>query len=369
MRDLQFDLSPAQLSPDLPGTEKMISKNFKAVAATLLGCSLSMASAQDASKQQQASAPKYRIVDTGLIIARAVDERPGMNAAGEVAAWTTIDLSSSQADLRHSGASSTVLSGLPSSSNSYAFGLNKAGVVVGIVESTADMRFTQAFEWSGGVLNLLPTLGGEYGLARSVNDSGQVVGAAQTPAKKFHATVWTDHVPKELELLSHGDTSYANDVNRKGEVVGQSNDGPNRQGKAVRWGSDGVIHLLPTDHESVFSSALAINNQGQIVGFDNSEAVLWTQGREIELGDFGDEPNAALDVNDKGEVVGSSSEAEGRMRAFLWKNGQLLNLNKFIPANSGWVLLSAFRINNSGEILAHGFYQGKSRLCLLIPVQ
>ena len=334
----------------------------------LLVLASSILPGQQSSKPEQTVIPKYRIVDTGLIIARAVDERPGFNAAGEVAAWSTVQRSSSQADFRRSAEPASILSGLPDDSNSYAFGLNKAGVVVGVIESAADMRFTHAFEYSGGVLKVLPTLGGQYGLARSINDSGLVVGAAQTQGKYFHATVWTKDIPKELGTLLNGDTSYANDVNSTGEVVGQSNDGPNRQGKAVRWGTDGRIHLLPTKEESVFSSALALNNRGQIVGFDNSEAVLWTKGQEIELGDFGDEPNAALDVNDDGEVVGSSAEAEGRMRAFLWKKGHLMNLNKMIPPNTGWVLLSAFRINNQGTILAHGFYQGKSRLCLLVPV-
>ena len=325
--------------------------------------------AESKSRSEVTSSPKYHIADAGLIIARAVDERPGFNAVGEVAAWTTVERSSSKADLRHSGEITTILSGLPSDSNSFSFGINKNGVVVGIIESSSDMRFTHAFAWSNGTLRILPTLGGEYGLAKSVNDSGLVVGAAQTPDKYFHATTWAGDVAKELSTLPGGDTSYANDVNSRGEIVGQSNDGPNRQGHAVRWLSDGTVHLLPSSHDSVFSSALALNTHGDVAGFDNARAVLWTHGREIELGDFGDEPNAALDLNDAGEVVGSSAEDEGRMRAFIWKNGSLTNLNKLVPPNSGWVLLSAFRISNTGEILAHGFFEGKSHLCVLTPIK
>ena len=336
-------------------------------AIILFSLSSSHLHAQENPAPEPKSTPIYHIVDAGLIIARAVDERPGLNAAGQVAAWTTVQRSSSQADLRHSDQTSAILSGLPSDSNSFAFGINSAGIVVGIIESAADMRFTHAFAWSAGNLHILPTLGGDYGVARSVNDSGLIAGAAQTPDRYFHATVWIAHIPKELATLPGGDTSYANDISRDGEVVGQSNDGPNRQAKAVRWTRSGRIHRLPTQPGSVFSSALAVNNQGQAVGFDNAQAVLWSRGREIELGNFGDDPNVALDINDRGDVVGSSAEDEGRMRAFIWKNGKLANLNNLIPANSGWVLLSAFRINNSGTILAHGFYQGKSRICLLSP--
>jgi probable HAF family extracellular repeat protein len=263
---------------------------------------------------------------------------------------------------------SVVLANLPPDSNSFAFDLNDAGVVVGTIESASDMRFMHAFKWTAGTVEMLPTLGGDYSVARSISHSGLAVGAAQTVARCFHAVVWKKGKASELQTLSNGDTSYANAINNEGEIVGQSNDGQNRQAKAVRWTVDGAVHVLPTQHGSVFSNALALNNRGQIVGFDNAEAALWTQSREIELGSFGDEPNVALDVNDPGDVVGSSAEAEGRMRAFLWRKGHLYNLNRMVPASSGWVLLSAFRINNRGEILAHGFHQGQSRLCLLIPL-
>jgi probable HAF family extracellular repeat protein len=314
------------------------------------------------------TSPRYEVVDAGPIIARAIDERPGFNDQDDIAAWTTIQRTSSRADLRKSG-QSTPLAGVPSDANSFAFAINDESAVAGVIESPQDMRFKQAFSWSEGKLTFLPTLGGKYSLARSINHSGTIVGASESHDGFYHAVVWKAGAVTELRALDGGDTSYANDVSGNGEIVGQSNDGPNRQAKAVRWTVDGAIAMLRTQPGSVFSNALAVNDRGQVVGFDNSQAVLWTNGREITLGSFGDDPNLALGINDDGDVVGSSAEAEGRMRAFLWTKGKLINLNHEIPEGSGWVLLSAFRINKYGEILAHGFHDGQSRLCRLMPLK
>jgi probable HAF family extracellular repeat protein len=44
----------------------------------------------------------------------------------------------------------------------------------------------------------------------------------------------------------------------------------------------------------------------------------------------------------------------GNPRAFLWKDGRMTDLNELVPANSPLHLLTAFGINDAGEIAGFG---------------
>jgi hypothetical protein len=47
----------------------------------------------------------------------------------------------------------------------------------------------------------------------------------------------------------------------------------------------------------------------------------------------------------------------------------MIDLNKAIPAGSGWLLLVASRINDRGEILGRGYLGGAIHAFLLEPEQ
>ncbi len=72
------------------------------------------------------------------------------------------------------------------------------------------------------------------------------------------------------------------------------------------------------------------------------------------LGNLGGNFSDALDINNGGDVVGTSDSAQGT-RAFHWssKTG-MQDLNTLIPANSGVVLRSAIGVNDGGMIVAIG---------------
>src|SRR5215469_11911191 len=65
----------------------------------------------------------------------------------------------------------------------------------------------------------------------------------------------------------------------------------------------------------------------------------------------------ALALNDRGDVVGGSiqgSVATGSPRAFLWRHGKIRDLNTLVAKDSPLFLLTAFGINDEGEIAGFG---------------
>ncbi len=65
----------------------------------------------------------------------------------------------------------------------------------------------------------------------------------------------------------------------------------------------------------------------------------------------GDANSFAIGLNDAGDVTGSSLDANFNLRAYLWHNGTMTDLNTLIPANSPLHLLLACSINSSGQII------------------
>jgi probable HAF family extracellular repeat protein len=73
------------------------------------------------------------------------------------------------------------LGGLPGSTQSFAYGINDAGQVVGSSDGIMGYSiFDVATEWSNGsVINLGSLPGSAYSEAHGINNAGQVVGVSQ----------------------------------------------------------------------------------------------------------------------------------------------------------------------------------------------
>jgi probable HAF family extracellular repeat protein len=106
-------------------------------------------------------------------------------------------------------------------------------------------------------------------------------------------------------------------------------------------------------------SANAINNTGQVVG-SNGHAVVYSNGQIIDLGTMGHFFSAAVGVNDFSQVVGFAynPSSPGNNSPFLYREGQVLDLNTLIAAGQGVRLNQATAINNRGQIVATGFGSG-----------
>jgi hypothetical protein len=162
----------------------------------------------------------------------------------------------------------------------------------------------------------------------------------------------------------------ATGINDLGDVVGYErsfgNPGSCSSMQAVRFSPTGYAQPLfasqPSDFESV---AEAVNASGNIVGYIGKlqlKAFLYSKARntvtyiprplgEHQLSSF------ALAINGHDDVVGIIGRFSGGAQgAFLFTRGRSYDLNSLLPANSGWTIVSAIAINDSGEIIGQGYY-------------
>ena len=82
----------------------------------------------------------------------------------------------------------------------------------------------------------------------------------------------------------------------------------------------------------------------------------------------GDNESRAMDVNNSGQVAGFSENIfEDTRRAFLFSDGTLFDLNDLMVQNPGWKLVEATGINDRGQIVGTGLFEGNGRAFLLTP--
>ncbi len=321
--------------------------------------------------QAQQSQPHYTVSDRGPSLVRTLTDTPGLNNQGDLAIWHAISANQMPGRILHHGQTIPIV-GVKEFSLVYPADMNDRLTVVGTLQAPQDLRFTRAFLWANNKLEILPSLGGPYAAANAINAAGDVVGSAQTANGARHAVLWRRTQPRDLGLLAQGDYSSARDINDNDQIAGEANLVPNGKPRAFAWYA-GSMRQLPILPGGTLCTAQAINARGDIAGSCDTakganHGVIWRDGAVEDLGTLGDEesPSTALDINQKGQVVGSS-ENDGKLRAFFWENGKMIDLNKTLTPGSGWVLLVASRINDRGEIVGRGYFRGSIHAFLLHP--
>lgn len=213
----------------------------------------------------------------------------------------------------------------------------------------------------------LGTLGGTECSSADLNNAGLIVGSSTLANGKTHAFLFDGAMH---DLGSLGGDSQASGINDRGQVAGTSDLG------------NGMTHaflLRDTmmdlgDLGGGYSSGAAINASGHVAGVSNPQAkgpnhaFLW-DGVMHDLGALGTNrlaDSGAYAVNRADEVVGYSrynSPQDQAPHAFLYTGGVMYDLLSLIDASrQGWSSLSfANDINDSGDIVGLGLYQGQQR--------
>lgn len=118
--------------------------------------------------------------------------------------------------------------------------------------------------------------------------------------------------------------------------------------------AEDTVRDLGTLPDHKYSEARRINEAGQVVGWSrpdtssgDSRAVLWEDETITDLGDLGGSSAQAYDINEAGQIVGSSLNESNYMRAFLWDEGVMID----IDVGSHWA--EAWAINDAGDIAGH----------------
>jgi probable HAF family extracellular repeat protein len=273
-----------------------------------------------------------------------------VNDRGQVVGWSGSGEASPLRATRWDGAVPVALMGLDYQDNSTALDISNAGQVVGFSGSRATL-------WNGSTPTALGTLGGSHGTATAISRAGHVVGDSTLPGDNpnyTHATLWNGLTAIDLGTLG-GTFSSANGINSAGQIVGHSVLAGNMGGvHAVLWNG-----LIATDLGLGY--AIKINDLGQVVGqgsedpaSNSSHATLWSGGTRIDLGTLGGSLSTANDINNAGQVVGTSLLAGDVIgHAVIWQGTVATDLNTVLDApmrDAGWVLGDAVAINAQGWI-------------------
>jgi probable HAF family extracellular repeat protein len=257
-------------------------------------------------------------------------------------------------------------------------GLNNHDVVAGRDASNA------AFTWDPQSRTFQPVPGGT--MATDINDAGQVVYRTENAGLVLGSFIRDPGGTARPLAAPVGGTRVAGGrLNAQGEVVGNAFFADDGQNRAVYWSAAGDVRRLPDLPGVSSSDAADINALGIVVGQGGtdpgtpdplrSRALLWdvAGGSVRDLGTLPGDPGARANaINDAGEVVGGSGTNPGdaNTRPFLWTAAEgMLDLSTLLDASGqGWTLHSPTAINNRGQILVTGVYNGASAGAILTPV-
>lgn len=285
--------------------------------------------------------------------------------------------------------------------SSQGTGINDLGWVAGSAFEPDNV--TQHAElWFYGVPLNLGTLGGPSSTSvfPNVNDRGEVVGISETDkidplneskgwsCSAFLATtghtcvgfLWRLGQMVPLPTLG-GNNGFASGINNLGQAVGWAENTVHDptcvapqvlQFKAVVWEPNGQVQQLPSLHGDPDQAAVAINDRGQVVGVSGicggavgalsaKHAVLWDHGTVTDLGNLGGVGwNTPTAINDEGVIVGftnlTNDPANPVFHAFLWTRAS--GREKDLGALAGDAISEATSINDAGQMVGVSFGAG-----------
>ena len=330
---------------------------LKLVCSILVITNISLVSAEQT---------EYVAVDLGrLSVDDTISVAAGINSRSQIVGSSRLDIEHSAAFIWAEDDGMTDIGHLNDLGKwTFANEINERGDIAGSSRTT-ETGSDHAFLWTeqDGMTDL-GVLGRHRSNARGINNRGDVVGWSYVAPRGWHAFLWTQEQGMiDLGIFEGANaTSIATAVNDRRIVVGSSSFGEKGDEKSYPfvWSEeDGMTYLGSIDN--IPGAALDINNRGEIIGVSRNDsgqavAVLWKKNREIiELGNFGGIFGQPFSINELGEIVGVSRDTDGVGQPFIWTmDGGMQKLETLPGGNGGF----ATHINNRGQIVGASCVSG-----------
>jgi hypothetical protein len=236
--------------------------------------------------------------------------------------------------------------------NPYGLSLDNSGEIVGFNSSVGYAYYTTPASMPTSIIGELVSL----------NATGALVGSNGNAY--YQPSLAAGQIV--LKNLSGSNASDATAASSNGQVVGFANGAVGTAFTPLYW-SRADPQTDPTPLKEIAGSRgtepLFIDDNGQIVGTTlingETKPVYW-QSPTDQNPQILPAPSTALGqttgsgvfgMNSSGQIVGDQGNV-----AVLWKDGKVIDLNTVIPSNSGWQLTTANAINDQGWIVGVGRY-------------
>lgn len=272
---------------------------------------------------------------------------------------------------------------------SAARGLNDHDQVVGYSKNRDG--FNRAFLWANGGMTDMGGPENTTEMAWGINNAGRAVGLEYVPGQfpPDSATMYNHSVQPVTYLPSFQGRriNQATAITDHEYTVGYS-----ERANGEVWGIFLFLADYPGWHGAYRISPVpavprvpgierymrpnALNRHGVIVGAAGSyprHAFLSPNFLKpaIDLGSL-DPGNPtlsseAMSINDAGVLVGWAEKAVGVITAFVYDGFNMIDLNTRLADSTGWQLLEARGINNKGQIVGRGTYNGQMVAFVLDP--
>ena len=320
------------------------------------------------------AAARYTLIDLGAMCSGRTSQACDINDCGQVVGYTY-----SSTIKREVGFIYTPGSGMQfisSGYHMYASSINNLGQVAGMA---FDGNYvTHSFLYSPGEgcqhISTYPY----DNRACDINDSGQVVGVVENSDNTSSGFVYT--TSSGISTISGTGSAVA--INNAGQIAGyiSTNTDSGTINQAYVYTPETGISNIGCLDGGNNSIAYDINDAGQVVGYGNtsssssSQAFIYTPSTGIQALDKSGVcfSSIAFGINNKGQVVGEghSSSWPFRSTAFLCDPGDVMvNLASLVDSSiTGWDLISASDINDSGMIVGVGEHNNQLQAYLLVPV-
>ncbi len=225
------------------------------------------------------------------------------------------------------------------------------------------------YDGSGGGSSLLQSL--SQSQIEDINNQSNAVGIGITAGgagpqdSRAHGLVNIAGVNKWY-IGMHNQTSSAHALNENNIVTGgivwnEADDytsGAPTSLKAYTWHADELTVVQDGITDPTFASeGYDINDSALVVGHmgysGNVQAFKWASpnGSLEELGSLGGSNSVARSVNNAGTIIGWASTSSGATHGFIYENGSMYDLNDYAVGAPGFVIVDAYSINESGQVL------------------